>query len=112
MLATGFSYGRARRGRQAAVLVDLLPRVRDIRRMGAASVDLCSVACGRVDAYFETDLNHWDVAAGLLIAEEAGATVGGIGGGPAGPESVLAATPDVFEALRTMLQRAGATDPP
>jgi myo-inositol-1(or 4)-monophosphatase len=109
LLATGFSYDRARRGDQAAVLVALLPRVRDIRRMGAASVDLCSVACGRVDAYYERELNHWDLAAGLLIAEEAGAAVGGIGGGPAGPASVLASAPALFEPLRTMLVEAGAS---
>ena len=73
LIATGFGYAAGRRTRQAEILVDLLPKVRDIRRMGAASLDLCSVASGRVDGYYERGLNPWDFAAGVLIAQEAGA---------------------------------------
>jgi len=73
LVATGFSYDSDRRRRQAASLVEILPKVRDIRRMGGAALDLCSLACGRVDAYFERGLAPWDTAAGALIASEAGA---------------------------------------
>jgi myo-inositol-1(or 4)-monophosphatase len=88
----------------------VIGRVRDVRRMGAAAVDLCSVACGRVDAYYERGLNHWDLAAGELIASEAGASVGAIEGGPAKPGSVVAAAPALFEQLRVLLLEAGAAD--
>ena len=64
MVATGFNYDSSVRARQANVMVRLLPRVRDIRRVGAAALDLCWCACGRYDAYFERGLNPWDVAAG------------------------------------------------
>jgi len=110
LVATGFSYESARRERQAAVLAQVLPRVRDIRRMGAAAVDLCSVACGRVDAFYEKGLQPWDHAAGALIAAEAGALVGDLAGGPASGAFCLAAAPDVFAPLRDLLRRAGADD--
>jgi myo-inositol-1(or 4)-monophosphatase len=109
LVATGFAYDPARRRAQAAVLERVLPRIRDIRRMGAAAVDLCSVACGRVDAYYERGLEAWDLSAGLLIAAEAGASVGAIGGGPAVPGSAIAAPPALFEPLRALLVEAGAT---
>jgi fructose-1,6-bisphosphatase/inositol monophosphatase family enzyme len=73
LIATGFSYLADRRAEQAALLVNVLPRVRDIRRFGSAAIDLCWVAAGRFDAYYESGVNRWDVAAGRLIAEEAGA---------------------------------------
>lgn len=108
LVGTGFSYEPERRRRQADVLTRVLPRVRDIRRMGAASVDLCSVACGRLDAYYERGLGPWDLAAGVLIAQEAGAIVGDLRGGPASGAFVLAAAPEVFQPLRTLLDAAGA----
>jgi myo-inositol-1(or 4)-monophosphatase len=110
LVATGFGYAAGRRRAQAEVLVELIPRIRDIRRMGAASVDLCSVACGRVDAYYERGLAWWDLAAGGLIAAEAGALVSAIDGGPAGPEagSIVAAGPGVFNTLRDLLSSLGA----
>ncbi|KGN33232.1 inositol-phosphate phosphatase [Knoellia sinensis KCTC 19936] len=80
LVATGFGYAADRRARQARLLLDLLPRIRDIRRMGSAALDLCAVAAGRIDAYYETGLNAWDLAAGWLIAEESGAKVGGLDG--------------------------------
>lgn len=110
LVATGFSYEPDRRRRQAAVLHEVLPRIRDIRRMGAASVDLCSVACGRVDAYFERGLQPWDHAAGALIATEAGALVGDLDGGPPVFDFCLAATPALFGPLRAALDGAGARD--
>ncbi|MBB5920466.1 myo-inositol-1(or 4)-monophosphatase [Actinoalloteichus hoggarensis] len=75
LVATGFAYSVRRRERQARAVAALLPRVRDIRRAGAASLDLCAVAAGWVDGYVEHGLNRWDWAAGALIAEEAGAVV-------------------------------------
>jgi myo-inositol-1(or 4)-monophosphatase len=112
LVATGFGYQPVRRGAQAQVLVGLLPHVRDIRRMGAAAVDLCSVACGRVDAYFERGLAWWDLAAGALIAAEAGAIVSSIDGGPVQPGSVLAAAPGIATPLRDRLSALGAGDVP
>jgi myo-inositol-1(or 4)-monophosphatase len=91
LVATGFSYDAGRRARQAEVLGHVLPRVRDIRRLGAAAIDLCWVACGRVDAFYERGLAAWDRAAGCLIAAEAGAVVDGSGdGGPPGALTVAA----------------------
>ena len=75
LVATGFSYDSGVRARQAEVVTRVLPRVRDIRRMGAAALDLCWVACGRFDAHYERGLKPWDVAAGALIATRAGLQV-------------------------------------
>lgn len=108
LVATGFSYDPGRRSRQGKVAGELVGRVRDLRRMGAAALDLCSVAAGRVDAYYEAGLSIWDLAAGALIAQEAGARVGTLDGGPVRPESVLAAHPDLFEPLRELLVELGA----
>jgi myo-inositol-1(or 4)-monophosphatase len=85
------------------VLVEVLPRVRDIRRFGGAAIDLCSVACGRVDGYYERGLNPWDHAAGALIANEAGARVDVPDDG-----AVVAATPEIFEELSDLIRSAGA----
>jgi myo-inositol-1(or 4)-monophosphatase len=72
LVATGFSYEPDRRAVQAEAIAKLLPRARDIRRAGAAALDLAWVATGRVDAFFERGLKHWDWAAGRLLVEEAG----------------------------------------
>ena len=77
LVGTGFGYDPELRRRQGAALQALLPRVRDIRRHGSAALDLCGVACGRLDGYYETGLHAWDRAAGELLATEAGAVVGG-----------------------------------
>jgi myo-inositol-1(or 4)-monophosphatase len=108
LVATGFAYVRDLRARQAEVLVAVLPTVRDIRRAGAASLDLCWVACGRLDGYYEISLQPWDVAAGILVASEAGAFVSGVDGGPPSAASVLAAAPGVAPALLRLLADAGA----
>lgn len=110
LVATGFGYDPARRGRQGRVVAELLPRVRDIRRMGAAALDLCSVASGRVDAYYEVGLSMWDLAAGALVASEAGARTGAIDGGPLGPPAVLVAHPERFDELSELLVQLGALD--
>jgi myo-inositol-1(or 4)-monophosphatase len=108
LVATGFSYSPERRGRHAARLAHVLPQVRDIRRFGAASVDLCHVAAGRVDAYVEEFLGPWDLAAGELIAREAGCRTGDLDGGPARPAQVLVANPALFEPLAALLREAWA----
>jgi myo-inositol-1(or 4)-monophosphatase len=77
--------------------------VRDIRRIGAAALDLCYVAEGRIDAYFEKGLNLWDLAAGELIATEAGVRVGGLRGAGSGPRMVLAAPEPLFQRLHDLL---------
>ncbi|GAB1821854.1 inositol monophosphatase family protein [Herbidospora sp. RD11066] len=103
LVATGFGYAAGRRAVQARVLAEVLPRVRDIRRGGSCAVDLCSVAAGRVDAYYERGTNYWDHAAGGLIAEEAGAKVGGLRGASYNIEMGLAAAPELFEQLHDLL---------
>ena len=108
LLATGFGYQAARRTQQAAVISALLPRVRDIRRMGSGALDLCLVASGQVDAYLERGLHPWDLAAGGLIAREAGARVSGLGDAPAGYELVVAAGPRTHARLQAALVGLGA----
>jgi myo-inositol-1(or 4)-monophosphatase len=99
LVGTGFGYLPGRRRVQGEVVSSLLPRIRDIRRGGSAAVDLCSVAAGRLDAFYERGLNYWDYAAGGLIAEEAGARVTGLDGRPAGPSFTIAAGPGLHEEL-------------
>lgn len=103
LVATGFGYDARRRAAQAAFLPDLLPRVRDIRRLGAGALDLCNVAAARVDAYYEQGLSPWDLCAGGLVATESGALVTGLRGQPAGYAFVLAAAPGVHGALHDLL---------
>jgi myo-inositol-1(or 4)-monophosphatase len=103
LVATGFGYRAARRKVQGEVVAALLPRVRDIRRAGVASADLCSVAAGRLDAFYERGLNYWDYAAGALIAAEAGAVVGGLHGAPPSTSMTVAAGPGLFPALAEAL---------
>jgi myo-inositol-1(or 4)-monophosphatase len=103
LVGTGFSYLSERRAQQARRVAELLPRVRDIRRFGAAAPDLCYVAAGRLDVYFEQYLGPWDLAAGELIAREAGCRTGSIDGGPVQPGSVLVANPALFDAARSLI---------
>jgi myo-inositol-1(or 4)-monophosphatase len=108
LVATGFGYAAGRRQVQGDVLRAVLPRVRDIRRGGSAAVDLCSVASGTVDAYYERGVNLWDIAAGGLIAAEAGAQVTGLHGRPPSPSMTLAAPPPLLGELHDLL---AGTDP-
>ncbi len=101
LIGTGFGYAAQRRAEQAAVVSELLPRVRDIRRAGAAALDLCMVACGRLDGYYERGLNAWDWSAGSLIASEAGAAVLPLAGAPFG---LVAASPAIAEALAALVE--------
>ncbi|WP_133853607.1 inositol monophosphatase family protein [Labedaea rhizosphaerae] len=108
LVATGFGYRAERRARQAAAVAKLLPEVRDIRRAGAASLDLCAVAAGWVDGYCEHGLNRWDWAAGALIAEEAGAVVRlPSADAPLGPDAVFVAAPGIADQLHETLLRCG-----
>jgi myo-inositol-1(or 4)-monophosphatase len=107
LVATGFGYEPEVRTEQARVVAGVIGSIRDIRRMGAAAVDLCSVACGRVDAYYERKLNHWDLAAGSLIAAEAGATVGELADG-----IVVVASPAIYEPLAELLAEAASRPNP
>ncbi len=100
LIGTGFGYAAERRVEQAAVVSRLLPRVRDIRRAGAAALDLCMVACGRLDGYYERGLNAWDWSAGSLIASEAGATVLPLPGEPFG---LAVASPSIADELAALV---------
>ena len=103
LVSTGFGYAVPRRVVQGEVVGALLPRVRDIRRGGSCAVDLCSLAAGRVDAYYERGVNYWDYAAGGLVATEAGAVLGGLGGRPVSSSMAIAAEPALFGQLRDLL---------
>jgi myo-inositol-1(or 4)-monophosphatase len=108
VIGTGFGYDATRRAGQIAVVAELLPLVADIRRLGAASLDLCAVAAGQLDGYFEAGLNYWDFAAGALIAAEAGCVVSGLRGRP--PSGQLTAATGAAGAVDffALLERLGA----
>ena len=108
LVATGFGYRVEQRRAQGAVVARLLPEVRDIRRNGCASLDLCAAAAGRVDAYYELDLKPWDHAAGALVAEEAGLVVAGTAGRPFAEPMAVAVAPTVAEPLLALLERLHA----
>jgi myo-inositol-1(or 4)-monophosphatase len=103
LVGTGFGYDPGRRQVQGEVVAALLPHIRDIRRGGSAAADLCSVAAGRLDAFYERGLNYWDFAAGGLIAREAGALVGGLAGRAESTSMAVAAGPGLFQQLDTFL---------
>ena len=108
LVATGFGYVPERRRRQAQVLLGVVPAVRDIRRTGSAAVDLCGLASGQCNAYYERGLNPWDWAAPGLVAAEAGLRVAGARGGPPSEDLVVAARPELFEELEPLLLELGA----
>lgn len=105
LLGTGFAYDPPHRARQAAVLAQVLPSVRDVRRIGSCALDLCMVAAGRLDAYYEDGVQVWDWAAAALIAAEAGATVW-LPTVP-GTEYAAASAPGIAGALHDALAGAG-----
>jgi len=108
LVGTGFGYVQARRRGQGRVLASLLPEVRDIRRAGSAALDLCALASGRLDAYYERGLQPWDQAAGVLVAVEAGARVSGPGGLSPSEELVVAAAPRLHASLLLRLAELDA----
>lgn len=103
LIGTGFSYIADRRRTQIERLVGVLPRIRDVRRIGSAAADLCYVAAGRLDAYFEEFLQPWDYMAGLLIASEAGARCTRLDGGPVDSGEILASGPERHTRLLELL---------
>jgi myo-inositol-1(or 4)-monophosphatase len=111
LLGTGFAYSRQRRAAQAALLARMLPVVRDVRRIGSAALDLCMVASGRLDAFYEHGLQVWDRAAGALIAAEAGARVVLPAPGVTGAGLALAAAPGIADELLAVLERFNGVDP-
>jgi myo-inositol-1(or 4)-monophosphatase len=109
VVATGFGYDADLRAGQGRVLAGVLPRVGNVRRLGSAALDLCYVATGRLDAYWENGLKPWDRAAGMLVAAEAGAVLTGLRGRPPGTVT-LAASPAVAAELTLLLEELGADD--
>jgi myo-inositol-1(or 4)-monophosphatase len=108
VVGTGFGYDRALRERQGQVAARLLPRVADLRRMGSAALDLCALAAGRLDAYFEVGLNPWDRAAGGLVATEAGCVVTGLRGRAAGPHMTAGAGAQLATPFFALLEELDA----
>ncbi len=108
LLGTGFQYIAERRALQGALVAKMLPQVRDIRRLGSCALDICYVAAGLLDAYYEHGLSPWDFPAAALIATEAGIRVEGLDGAPPNTTLTLAAPPGTFEALHEALAQAGA----
>jgi fructose-1,6-bisphosphatase/inositol monophosphatase family enzyme len=108
VVGTGFGYSAARRAAQGQIVAALLPQVADIRRIGSASLDLCAMAAGRLDAYFEVGLNPWDWSAGLLVATEAGCVGSGLHGRPPGTEMTAVAAPALAPEFFARLEELGA----
>ncbi len=108
LVGTGFGYDAGRRAQQAQVLTQVLPKIRDIRRLGSAAIDLCLLADGSLDLYYERGLNPWDMAAGAIVATEAGAVVTGLRGGPAGAAMTVAGPPYLVAQLAEILEAADA----
>jgi myo-inositol-1(or 4)-monophosphatase len=104
MVATGFAYDAGLRARQAVVLNRVLPRVRDIRRVGAAALDLAWCACGRFDAYYERGVQPWDVAAGGLIASRAGLEIRNLPADGADAAGIVAAPAGIVEELMELVR--------
>ena len=100
LVATGFGYDADVRRAQAAQVAALLPDVRDIRRFGAAAIDLAWCAAGRYDAYFERGVHHWDVAAGALLCECAGLAVEPLAAAPPQGDGILVASRGLIDVLR------------
>ena len=103
LVGTGFNYSPENRLKQAHRFPHMIDKIRDVRRLGSASLDLCFVACGRYDAYFEEHLFPWDLAAGALIAAEAGALVEERNDDSRTASAVLAANASLFPQIRTLV---------
>lgn len=108
LVCTGFSYSAEQRTIQAKRVSQFIHQIRDIRRAGAAAIDLCFVACGRTDAYFEENLHQWDIAAGILIAHEAGCRSGDFAGNTPRPGEILTSAPAIFDQLSALIMAASA----
>jgi myo-inositol-1(or 4)-monophosphatase len=104
LIGTGFGYSSTRRASQARVLQEVLPNVADIRRLGSCAVDLCLVADGVLDGYYERGVNAWDHAAGELIAREAGAVSSGLFGNSIGNDMIVVANSAIHRDLIAILE--------
>lgn len=113
LVATGFAYNASRRAQQGVLMAQLLPRVRDLRRIGAGALDLCMVASGAVDAHIEHGLSPWDWAAGGLIAAEAGAHVvlPPADSRSSDGDATIAAAPGIAADFLSVLEEIGAVGP-
>ena len=107
LVCTGYSYLISEREVHAKRVANIVMKVRDLRRFGAAAVDLCFVASGRLDVYFEEHLNSWDLIAGQVIATEAGANITDYVGNPVTPSQVLASTPGVHADFIRLIAASG-----
>lgn len=103
LIGTGFSYDAEMRARQGEVVARLVPKVRDLRRFGTASLDLTAVASGRLNAFYEAELNPWDLGAGDLIAREAGAVVKGWGSDAPSNRFLIAGHPELVGSFEQLL---------
>lgn len=111
LVATGFAYEEHKRAIHGRTAAALLPRVRDLRRPGSAALDICNVAGGRIDAYYERGTHAWDRAAAALIAREAGAVLGGAHGAPESVDLAICTNPALFGQFHDVLIECGATAP-
>lgn len=107
LVATGFGYDSEVRRAQGAIVAELLPHVRDIRRAGSAALDLVWTAAGRHDAYYEFGVQHWDMAAGRIVCREVGLDVRPLAGGGVLPAGVAVAAPERMDALLALIAPAG-----
>jgi myo-inositol-1(or 4)-monophosphatase len=110
LVCTGFSYLPENRTIQSRRVAKFIDQVRDIRRFGAASIDICFVACGRLDAYFEENLYQWDIAAAELIAIESGARTGNFSGGSSTPKEFMVTCPAMFDKLSKLVIASSVSD--
>ena len=110
LVCTGFSYLPENRTIQSRRVAKFIHQVRDIRRFGAASIDICFVACGRLDAYFEENLYQWDIAAAELIAIESGARSGNFSGGSSTPKEFMVTCPAMFDKLSKLVIASSSKD--
>ena len=108
VIGTGFGYASSRRASQARVLSQVLPQVADIRRLGSCAIDLCLVADGVLDGYYERGVNDWDHAAGELIAREAGAIASGLRGNQVGNDMIVVTTSGIYADLVAILESNNA----
>jgi len=111
LVLTGFAYGAHFRKHQAKLLEDVLPRVRDLRRMGTASLDLAMIAQGMADVYFERTISPWDFAGGAIVVQEAGGVVTGLHGAAPGREAVFAGHPEMVARFHDLVCEFGGDIP-
>lgn len=108
LVGTGFSYDVGQRSAQVGVLSQVISRVGDVRRSGSAALDLCAVASGALDAYYEGPVHSWDIAAGLLILRRAGGRAGGTWDEASGTFDVRASGAELWESFNELMDAAAS----